>query len=41
MDARCNGHDELTALACVAATRLFDTGTVAVRPPTHKPEAAA
>jgi len=29
---RCAGHDELTALACVAATRLFDTGPVVRRP---------
>ncbi len=28
---RCTGHDELTALACVAAARLFDTGPVAPR----------
>jgi hypothetical protein len=26
---RCAGHDELTALACVAAARLYDTGPVA------------
>ena len=26
---RCAGHDELTALACVAAARLFDTGGAA------------
>jgi hypothetical protein len=26
---RCTGHDELTALACVAAARLHDTGSVA------------
>jgi hypothetical protein len=26
---RCAGHDELTALACVAAARLHDTGPVA------------
>jgi hypothetical protein len=28
---RCAGNDELTALACVAAARLFDTGPVARR----------
>jgi hypothetical protein len=31
LHARCAGHDELTALACVAATRLFDTGPVVRR----------
>jgi hypothetical protein len=29
---RCAGNDELTALACVAAARLFDTGPVTRRP---------
>jgi hypothetical protein len=28
---RCSGNDELAALACVAAARLFDTGPVARR----------
>jgi hypothetical protein len=28
---RCSGNDELAALACVAAARLFDTGPVAHR----------
>jgi hypothetical protein len=28
---RCNGNDELTALVCVAAARLFDTGPVTRR----------
>jgi hypothetical protein len=42
LHARCNGHDEITALACVAATRLFDTGSVAARPlPAERAEAAA
>jgi hypothetical protein len=38
---RCAGNDELTALACVAAARLFDTGPVARRQPaTATPTAA-
>lgn len=36
---RCTGNDELTALACVAAARLFDTGPVARR--TAAPAATA
>ena len=32
LHARCQGHDELTALACVAATRLFDAGSGVARP---------
>jgi hypothetical protein len=35
---RCAGNDELTALACVAAARLFDTGPVA---PRQRPDPAA
>jgi hypothetical protein len=38
---RCAGHDELTALACVAAARLFDTGIVAPRPAAPGPDAQA
>jgi hypothetical protein len=41
LHARCNGHDEITALACVAATRLFDTGSVAARPQAPRAEDSA
>ena len=39
--ARCTGSDELTALACVAAARLFDTGPVTARAPAPPLELAA
>lgn len=38
---RCAGSDELTALACVAAARLFDTGPVAPFVAIAAPAAAA
>jgi hypothetical protein len=38
---RCTGNDELTALACVAAARLFDTGPVAPRKVAPAASAAA
>jgi hypothetical protein len=38
---RCAGNDELTALACVAAARLFDTGPVARRTATAQSTTSA